>query len=307
MKGHGSTAATAMALTADARTAGVLPRLGRTIKGVGEQSGSVGGGSRGDGKCRSFPFDPPDSAVGVAAEVAAAARNTGDASIYQHGAFPPPPSPSSPRTRTNSRGAEKGREALQIARVGGRGEAGGRSSKGGESRNGDGACCPSKMAIGNKRSPNNGGSGGYIVLVTPTLAQVSTLVEAFEAPQVPTMGFVVVCPLYDWNQERDQEEIRRLRAFPQVRFTGIGGVGTELSEDIFFCWASCFRRVLSRTRLGPTDLCTSPAASCGGQRPSRDGCVSWIAIYSYHGKMSVTVKLSSGHFEPTTTQTLNPW
>ncbi|CBN74862.1 cation chanel protein, possibly calcium-activated BK potassium channel, alpha subunit [Ectocarpus siliculosus] len=167
VKGHGSTAATAMALTADGRTAGVLPRLGRTTKGVGGRSGSGGGGSRGD--------------------------------------------------VTNSRGAETAREDLQISTVGGRGEGGGRSSTGGGSRNGDGASSPSKMAIGNKRSPNNAGGGGYIVLVTPTLAQVSTLVEAFEAPQVPTMGFVVVCPLYDWNQERDQEEIRRLREFPQVR------------------------------------------------------------------------------------------
>lgn len=60
-------------------------------------------------------------------------------------------------------------------------------------------------------------AGGYVVLLTPTLAQVSTLVEALEAPQVPSMGFVVVCPLYVWNQERDEEEIRRLRTFPQVR------------------------------------------------------------------------------------------
>lgn len=64
-------------------------------------------------------------------------------------------------------------------------------------------------------------AGGYIVLVTPTLALVSTLMEALEAPQVPTMGFVVVCPLYEWNQEQDDEEIRRLRTFPQVGRTSM--------------------------------------------------------------------------------------
>lgn len=240
MKGHGSTAATAMALTADARTAGVLPRLGRTIKGVGGHGGSVGGGSRGDGKCRSFPVDPPDSAVGAAAEVVAAARNAGDASAHQTGALPLPLRPSSHCTVTNGRGAESVHEDLQISPVGGRGEGRGTDSKGGDSRYGGGASIPSKMSIGNKRSPYSGGGGcggGYIVLVTPTLAQVSTLVEAFEAPQVPTMGFVVVCPLYDWNQERDQEEILRLRTFPQVRFAGVGEFGVELSEGLRLCGA----------------------------------------------------------------------
>lgn len=86
-------------------------------------------------------------------------------------------------------------------------------------------------ARGSNNPPNNRPSGaprgdkrvvsatkaGFIVLVTPTLAQVSTLVEALEAPQVPGMGLTVVCPLYEWNQERDEEEIRRLRAFPQVK------------------------------------------------------------------------------------------
>ncbi|CAM9568449.1 unnamed protein product, partial [Ectocarpus sp. 12 AP-2014] len=242
VKGHGSTAATAMALTADARTAGVLPRLGRTTKGVGGHSGSVGGGSRSDGKCRSFPLDPPDDGVEAAAEMAAAARNAGESSAHRTGAFNLPPSPSSPRTVTNSRGAETAREYLQIYAAGGRGKGGGRSSKGGGSRNGDGASSPPKMAIGNKRSPNNGGGGGYMVLVTPTLAQVSTLVEAFEAPQVPTMGFVVVCPLYDWNQERDQEEIRRLRAFPQVRLV----IGAASRASLWEAGASSARMVVVR-------------------------------------------------------------
>ncbi|CAM9505092.1 unnamed protein product, partial [Ectocarpus fasciculatus] len=247
MKGHGSTAATAMALTADARTAGALPRLGRTIKGVGGNSGSVGGGSRGDGKCRSFPVDPPDSAVGAAAEVVAAARKAGDASAHQAGAFPLPPCPSSPWTVTNGRGAELVHEDLQISPVGGRGEGRGTNSKGGDSRYGGGASIPSKISIGNKRSPysgggGGGGGGGYIVLVTPTLAQVSTLVEAFEAPQVPTMGFVVVCPLYDWNQERDQEEILRLRTFPQVRLV----IGTASRASLREAGASCARMVVVR-------------------------------------------------------------
>ncbi|CAM9647012.1 unnamed protein product [Ectocarpus sp. 4 AP-2014] len=242
VKGHGSTAATAMALTADARTAGVLPRLGRTTKGVGGHSGSVGGGSRSDGKCRSFPLDPPDYGVGAAAEMAAAARNTGESRTHQTEAFNLPPSPSSPWTVTNSRGAETAREDLQISTVGGRGEGGGRSSKGGGSHNGDGASSPSKMATRNRRSPNNGGGGGYMVLVTPTLAQVSTLVEAFEAPQVPTMGFVVVCPLYDWNQERDQEDIRRLRAFPQVRLV----IGTASRASLREAGASSARMVVVR-------------------------------------------------------------
>ena len=57
---------------------------------------------------------------------------------------------------------------------------------------------------------------GYVVLLTPTLAQIATLVEALEAPQLPKVGFVVVCPMYDWNQEQDEGEIRRLRKFPQV-------------------------------------------------------------------------------------------
>ncbi|CAB1121185.1 unnamed protein product [Ectocarpus sp. CCAP 1310/34] len=230
VKGRGSTTATAMALTADARTAGVLPRLGRTTKGVGGHSGSVGGGSRSGGKCRSFPLDPPDYGVGATAEMVAAARNTGESSAHQTGVLHLSPSPSSPWTVINSRGAETAREDPQISTVGGRGEGGGRSSKGGGSRNGDGASSPSKMAIGNKRSPNNGDGGGYMVLVTPTLAQVSMLVEAFEAPQVPKMGFVVVCPLYDWNQERDQEEIRRLRAFPQVRLVIGGASRASLKE-----------------------------------------------------------------------------
>lgn len=58
--------------------------------------------------------------------------------------------------------------------------------------------------------------GEYIVLVTPTLADVSTLVEALEAPQVLGMECRVVCPLYEWNQEQDEEEMCRLRTFPQV-------------------------------------------------------------------------------------------
>ncbi|CAM9455333.1 unnamed protein product [Ectocarpus sp. 12 AP-2014] len=242
VKGHGSTAATAMALTADARTAGVLPRLGRTTKGVGGHSNSVGAGSQSDGKCRSFPLDPPDFGVGAAAEMAAAALNTGESSPHQTGAFNLPPSPSSPWTVNNSRGAETDREDLQISAAGGRGKGGRMSSKGGGSRNGDGASSPPKMTIGNKRSPSNGGGGGYMVLVTPTLAQVSTLVEAFEAPQVPTIGFVVVCPLYDWNQERDQEEIRRLRAFPQVRLV----IGAASRASLREAGASSARMVVVR-------------------------------------------------------------
>lgn len=66
------------------------------------------------------------------------------------------------------------------------------------------------------RTSNGKPEEGYIVLVTPTLAQVSKLVQTLEAPQVPVMGVVVVCPLYEWNQERDLEELRRLRTFPQV-------------------------------------------------------------------------------------------
>lgn len=76
-----------------------------------------------------------------------------------------------------------------------------------------------EVAISGNRGGNSeggGGEAGYVVLVTPTLSQVSALVEALQAPQVRRTGIVVVCPLYDWNQEQDVNEMRRLRRFPQV-------------------------------------------------------------------------------------------
>lgn len=75
--------------------------------------------------------------------------------------------------------------------------------------------------------------GKYIVLVTPTLAQVSTLVQALEVPQAPRMEFRVICPLYEWNQERDAEEMRRLRKFPQVKVTAIICFATGRSLPAF--------------------------------------------------------------------------
>ena len=33
---------------------------------------------------------------------------------------------------------------------------------------------------------------------------------------MPQMGIVVVCPLYEWNSDQDEDEMRRLRTFPQV-------------------------------------------------------------------------------------------
>lgn len=79
---------------------------------------------------------------------------------------------------------------------------------------------PHGTALSVGRSMSQGGgwtaADDYVVLVTSTLAQVSTLVEALEAPQIPPMGVVVVCPLYEWNQEQDREEMRRLRTFHQV-------------------------------------------------------------------------------------------
>lgn len=213
--GMGSTASTSVGVTlaTDARSGGVFTRSGRAANAAS----------------REFPRDAMISEASV--ESTAMERGSlnvpdeHDASGAYRGDLGAgnspllaldPPSPSSPRRRDN-RGesvtpgglpAGPAAEERRIRRRQGSGvEPDINRSIGGR-------------AAGDEESGNVSGGGGedagYVVLVTPTLEQVSLLVAALEAPQVPTMGLVVVCPLYDWNQERDEEEIRRLREFTQV-------------------------------------------------------------------------------------------
>lgn len=56
----------------------------------------------------------------------------------------------------------------------------------------------------------------HIVLVTPSLSDVSTWVEALKTSQVPDMGFVVVCPMHSWRRRRDEEDMLRLQKLPRV-------------------------------------------------------------------------------------------
>lgn len=69
---------------------------------------------------------------------------------------------------------------------------------------------------GDDRWGGQGRAEDHIVLVTPSLCDVSTLVEALQAPQVPHMGFVVVCPMHAWRRHRDEEEMVKLQRFPEV-------------------------------------------------------------------------------------------
>lgn len=123
------------------------------------------------------------------------------------------PSPSSPRQRNNHDDAVPLGGLLQGSAAGGRGIKRERGNGVEPDSSGDAG---SRVVGSRTKGRGSDEDGGYVVLLTPTLEQVSLLVAALEAPQVPTMGFVVVCPLYDWNQERDEEEIRRLREFTQV-------------------------------------------------------------------------------------------
>lgn len=59
----------------------------------------------------------------------------------------------------------------------------------------------------------------HIVLVTPSLSDVSTWVEALKTSQVPDMGFVVVCPMHSWRRRRDEEDMLRLQKLPRVTST----------------------------------------------------------------------------------------
>lgn len=228
-----------MTATADARTLGALPRVGRATSGVG------GGGQSGE--------DRSETAVG---RKHGGDTGTGrDNGSYQRGAsrgeevgaasflgLNPASSPTPPRrgeyrdaaatpgvplgSQGGGRGTKKERENADRTR----------SSHEGNNRLDKGlhaATTRSKeigrVDSGGGDSYGGGGGGldeaeGYVVLLTPTLAQIATLVEALEAPQLPTMGFVVVCPMYDWNQEQDEVEIRRLRKFPQVGNSRAGGI-----------------------------------------------------------------------------------
>ncbi len=238
-----------MTATADTRTFGALPGVGRTTSGIG------GGGQSGE--------DQSDTAVDGRKHGGGTRTRTGrNDGRYRRGAsrgeeagaapfldLDPPPSPTPPRRREypdaaatpagrptgphgplgGGRGTQKERENVE----------GTRGSREGPDRLGRGlqAATTRSKAIGNVGSGGEDGYGrvgggggggrddaeGYVVLLTPTLAQIATLVEALEAPQLPTMGFVVVCPMYDWNQEQDEGEIRRLRKFPQVGKCRAGG------------------------------------------------------------------------------------
>ena len=233
--GMGSTANTAMSMTlaSDARTA--------RASGPATRGGAGGPGYRGRGDVGGMKSRSRRSAEGSvkpegAAEVTARENSTeyrgkgpnqvavgggrGEGGITPSLLALDPPSPSSPRPR------DKGPDAAVPPggpRQGSRPAAEGRSSNG-EQGGVVGRVAASRTtasagidATGDEEGGGSDKDGGYVVLVTPTLEQVSLLVAALEAPQVPKMGFVVVCPLYDWNQERDEEEIRRLREFSQVR------------------------------------------------------------------------------------------
>lgn len=165
---------------------GVIPRLGRTLKALGPRGSTAGTA----GPRRSFaataPGNMPVSPSGVNVGRLVSSNGGGGKAALRPG------SPLSPIASHKSAtwASDSASARLKSAGAGALQKAG--ASAGGAER------------------------GGYIVLVSPTLAQVSTLVDALEAPQVPGMGIVVVCPLHEWNQERDVEEIRRLRAFPHV-------------------------------------------------------------------------------------------
>lgn len=231
-----STATTTMGVTPTAgprAVGGAFPRLGRTSRGI---SGPAHSGGR-EAPSRRFSRDLTGS--GAAAEGLAIEKNSPSSNDNHRGQGAArdgetntpsfvaldPPSPSSPRRRNN---------LDDVMTQGGlfRGStADGRSTKREQGRgigpDSDGGLGGRVAGSRTVASAGNGGTGdvgisggeeagGYVVLLTPTLEQVSLLVAALEAPQVPKMGFVVVCPLYDWNQERDEEEIRRLREFTQV-------------------------------------------------------------------------------------------
>ncbi|CAM9360166.1 unnamed protein product, partial [Choristocarpus tenellus] len=58
---------------------------------------------------------------------------------------------------------------------------------------------------------------GHIVLVTPTLLEVATLVGVLSTPHAPKARVVIVCPMHRWNRARDEAEAYKLRQFPQVQ------------------------------------------------------------------------------------------
>lgn len=238
--GMDSTASTAMGVTvtADAKMAGVVPGPGRTAGGAAWPVDPRGISGRVYGPSRRFSRDPTGFETG-AGEVAAMENRSLNGDDERHGKGADlsgggntgslalnPPSPSSPRRRHRHDDAATPRHQCQGPAAGGSGtmrEQGsgvGQDSDGGYSCRGAGSRAMASEGNGALGNVGGGGDedGGYVVLLTPTLEQVSLLVAALEAPQVPKMGFVVVCPLYEWNQERDEEELRRLREFTQVGY-----------------------------------------------------------------------------------------
>lgn len=218
----GSTANSTTGVTLDrgARTTGAWGRAARYASEPRRHDGDGGGENA---PSRRFPEDPVER-EGVAEMMA---RENGNA---EHLGNTPallaldPPSSSSPRRNNTSNDAATPGGLRQGSVTDGRspnraqGSEVAQEARGGFGDRSSASRATASAGNGPTSSDEGGGDGdeGYVVLLTPTLEQVSLLVAALEAPQVPKMGVVVVCPLYDWNQERDEEEIRRLRELSQV-------------------------------------------------------------------------------------------
>eukprot|EP00752_Nemacystus_decipiens_P006321 g5698.t1 len=242
--GMKSTGRTAMGATlgADTRTSAAWGGAASGVRGRDHRGGGDGGGTT--PPSRSFPEDPvkPEkAAAAMTRENSPEPRGDGTGRVFGGvgGRTPSllaldPLSPSSPR---------RGHKHHDEVTPGGLRQGSGAERRGSNREGaGVGRVQPRSGATGNR-----GGDGGaedeeYVVLLTPTLEQVSLLVAALEAPQVPKMGFVVVCPLYDWNQERDEDEIRTLREFSQVRLV----VGPASRASLREAGASRARMVVVR-------------------------------------------------------------
>jgi hypothetical protein len=68
-------------------------------------------------------------------------------------------------------------------------------------------------------------SAPHIVVITPTLADICTLIEVLTAPQATQRSVVIMCPMHSWNQEQDDLEVRKMQklARPGCRWRLVPG------------------------------------------------------------------------------------